>query len=144
MTASAIGPAQDALLALLQANATLNALRGPPQLEQPVNPASEHVWIYEDSSSERKWSQTGTGNFELEETITLKVGVIVIMTDRFNAARDRADVIAGLVEDVVKANPTLSNTVFECMLTSKRISMVAGQSFTGVLVDTTIEATAFV
>ena len=147
MVASAIGPAQDALLALLQANGTLAALSGTagaPVLGQPVNPQPEHVWLYEASSSERIWSQTGTGNFELDETLTFSIGVMVFMTDTFNVARDRADVIAGLVEDVVKANHTLSGTVFEAHLAAKRISMVAGSSFTGVQVDTTIMATAFV
>lgn len=144
MTVSAIGPAQDALVTLLQANGTLAALAGPPTLEQPVNPSPEHVWVYEDATSDRIWSQTGTGNFQLQETITLKVGVMVFKTDTFKAARTRADVIVGIIEDIVKANHTLSATVFECHLARRQNSMVAGGSWTGVLVDTTIEATAFV
>lgn len=143
MTVSVVAAAQDALLALLQASAT--DVVNDAVLGQPIDPPAEGVWVYEDVRAEHQWSQTGSTTFELDETFTLRIGVAVRVTGNWTAARDRAMVLAGEVEEIVFANPKLSGTIFECHIGPWALNrLMAGDSASIAVVDVSVECEAFV
>jgi hypothetical protein len=112
MTSSAQAACEDALLAILQADATLAALAGPPQLFEPQDPKDEHVWISEDSTETQEASLTGNIP-ERREDFTIGVVVFVVKTgDDYKRTRDRGVVLVAAIEGLVKANPQLAGAAW--------------------------------
>jgi len=108
-----IAAAQDALATLLRARGALAGVT--VDVGRPLQPRAEHIWLEEDIA---QWtqSQATTGDIstaQRDEEFFLPVVVAVKQTgDGFTTVRDRALVLAGEVEQTVRANHKLSNTVF--------------------------------
>jgi hypothetical protein len=112
MTSSRVAAVEDALLALLQADGTLSALAGPPQLFEPQNPADEHVWIAEDMTEEQDVHTTGNVPTR-QEDFEIRVVVFVVKTgDDYRATRDRGVALVAAIENVIRTNFSLSGSLF--------------------------------
>jgi hypothetical protein len=111
VTTSRQDVAEDALLALLQADAVLGALAGEPRFGTPVSPMKEHVWIPESVDVERENSLTGGARPEQHETFPIRVVVFVARTgDDMAAARNRSTELVARIEDLLAANTHLGLT----------------------------------
>lgn len=112
MTSSRTAAAEDALLAALQADATLAAIAGPPQLWEPSDPKDEHVWIAEQLEETQDVHTTGNVPTRQEDFV-IRVRVWVVKTGNdYKAVRDRGVVLVAAIENVVRANFTLTGSVF--------------------------------
>ena len=116
---TSLAAAEDGLLALLQTRAAIpgNPLAGVPlHLGSPGGqPAIEEVWISDDVTTTQAFGLTNqAGGFEERwETIPLRVVVQLGMNGDFATIRDRALDLASEVELAVRADRTLSGTVFD-------------------------------
>jgi hypothetical protein len=119
MVRSKLWAAQDALYALLQAEAGL--ARTQLTLGTPSDFQDENVWI---SGEVDNWTAiyAVTGLRAKDEQFTLRVGIVVQrLGNAYATPRDRAKELGQIVEDVIGANHTLSGTVELANITSARL-----------------------
>jgi hypothetical protein len=112
-TSSGLELAEDALLALLQADATLAALAdglGAPRLGEPQDPPADCTWIYEQARAEQNQLITGQLRGVRRETVIMRVGVFAGGSPSWKTVRDRAKTNAGIIENLVRATPKLGTT----------------------------------
>ena len=108
-----VAAAQDALKTLIDADATLGAIKtdlgAPTSIQKP-----DHLWI---AGEVTDWRQqvvlTTTGPSSVrEEFFTLTVEIWVTKTaDAYITARDRAITLMQALEGVIRANATLTSNV---------------------------------
>ena len=144
MTTSRVAAAEDALLALLQADGTLSALAGPPQLFEPQNPADEHVWIAEDMEETQDVHTTGNVPTR-QEDFTIKVVAFVVKTgDDYKATRDRGVVLVAAIENVIRTNFTVTGSVFFGDVVGIRRSSAAWEKRRGVLHEVFVRCRSYI
>lgn len=112
MTTSRVAAAEDALLALLQADGTLAAIAGPPQLFAPSDPMDEHVWISEDSDETQDVHTTGVVPTRQEDFLIKVMAFTALTGNDYKAVRDRGVVLVAAIEAVIRTNFTLSGSLF--------------------------------
>lgn len=142
---SQVSVMEDALLALLQADPTLSAIAGPPQLSEPQNPMKEHCWMSEDIAADQIPDTTGNSTWgTAQEVASIAVHVLVAQSgDNYKACRDRADVLTAAIEAVVKANPKLSGAAWDSRVAKVERSSGAITDNRVVVKTVTIEAEAY-
>jgi len=107
MSATVIGPVEDALLALLVADGTLAAIEGPPQLGQPSDPPPRAVWI--DPETDSTQAADLSGGTERVETFELRVVCFAASSgSAYTSPRDAAAALADRVSAIIMANFHLS------------------------------------
>lgn len=140
---SRVFEAQDALFALVEAGTYPGrvsvSLGAPPRLE------TDHVWIagsVEDYPSEYRVSGLG----QKDERFTLRACVWSKRFGRYTDARDRADELATVVEQIIINNHRLTNTVD--LATLARVSVEDAIDEDGrayvVLITLSVDCQAFV
>ncbi len=117
-TTSRIPAAEDALKSILTARLALAAVRVDVGYPAPA-PEPEHIWIggeYED------WEQeTITTDPDKQETFTVPVKIIVQQsTEAYTDVRNRLFALVAEVEEAVRADPKLANTVWEAEVIGAR------------------------
>lgn len=126
MTTSSQDAAEDALLALLvtayaglAADATLGAI-GPPTLFRPAAWAKQAVWIDENTELTQAASLTAGDAAHVQRQEDFEIHVICAVEklgDVYVATRDRGRALVAVVEDVVRNNAKLSDTVWYAEIT---------------------------
>lgn len=115
MTTTAQPTAEDATLTLLQANVTLAGLsggQGAPQMGQPADPHPEHVWVRDETEITLAPILTGGTRAEEQESFLVRIDVFVANVGQdWKAARDRVHVLVAIVQEIIRANVRLTNTV---------------------------------
>jgi hypothetical protein len=136
---------EDALLALLQTDATLSVIAGPPQLTEPQNPLKEACWLAEDADATQIPDTTGNSTWgTAQEISSIAVHVLVAQTgDDYKACRDRADVLTAAVESVVKANPKLGGAAWDSRIAKIERSSGIGTDNRFIVKTVTVEAVAY-
>lgn len=124
MTFSAIKATEDALLAALLARPNLASLAegGAPELGNPgANLMGEHVFIWEDVSSDHHWDLTAAGvngTFRREEHFELRVTVSVKQSgDDWPTIRTRAHALGLEVETAALVDVSLGGIDYEVLIT---------------------------
>lgn len=144
MTTSGVAAFEDALLAALQADATLGAIAGPPQLFEPSDPKDEHVWIAEEMDETQDVHTTGNVPTR-QEDFTSRVVVLVVKTGNdFKAVRDRGVVLVAAVENVIRANFTMTGTAFFADVVGIRRGSGTWDKRRGVLHDVSIRVRTYI
>lgn len=113
---SAIGAAQDALVAAIAARALMSTDNVPVTLGTPPRGGQrEHVWISgEVTDWTQTWETTGAvATAAREERFTLAVWAFKMVSgDAYAPARDRALVLLNEVAEVLRADDRLAGAVF--------------------------------
>jgi hypothetical protein len=120
-TTTRIAAAQDGLFALLQARPGLAGVQ--LVLGTPADLRPEAVWIAEESRSEQSFAATTGQAEDREEQIELTVHAVASRGDlELVPVRDRAIALAAEVEAAVRADRTLSGSVWDAEVTGLEIS----------------------
>ncbi len=108
---SRLGAAEDGLFTIVSARPALSGV-AIDRMHPGNELRREHIWIVEDDSADQEWETTGMGSQIKREE--LRLAVALRATDvEYQAARDRALVLAGEVEAAVRADFKLSNSVWD-------------------------------
>lgn len=144
---SRIGAAQDGLLAAINTQAALpaNPLAGVTRtLGEPGTLKKEHVWISEDADAEQTWDVTGSGAQAKRETFELQAVVLVVKAGNvYKAARDRALLFAGEIEQAVRADPKLAASVWDAEVVRVEMRSGAVEKARGVELHVIVRASEF-
>jgi hypothetical protein len=144
MSTSAQSAVEDALLAALQADGTLAAIAGPPQLFEPSDPLDEHVWIAEDAELTQDVHTTGNVPTR-QEDFTIRVVVFVVMTGNdYAAVRNRGVELVAAVENVVRTNFTLTGSAFFADVSSIRRTSAGWDKRRGVVHEVAIRCRTYI
>lgn len=143
MSTSRVAAAEDALLAALQADGTLAAIAGPPQLFEPSDPLDEQVWIAEESESTQDVHTTGNVPTR-QEDFTIRVVVFVAKTGNdYKAVRDRGVALVAAIENVVRTNFTLTGAAFFADAVGVRRTSGAWEKRRGVVHEVSIRVRTY-
>ena len=117
---SRIGVAQDALLALLTAREALDGVAIALGWPTPT-PEPEQIWVAGDVS---EWtSEWETNDPEREERFTIPVKFLVQQsTIDYAEVRDRMLALVGELEQTVRANPDLTDSVWDAEIRGGEMS----------------------
>jgi len=144
MPSSRVAAAEDALLALLQADGTLSVLDGPPQLFAPQDPKDEHVWIAEEMEETQDVHTTGNVPTR-QEDFEIKVVAFVVKTgDDYKATRDRGIVLVAAIENVIRTNFTMSGSIFFGDVVGIRRYSAAWDKRRGVMHEVAVRVRAYI
>jgi hypothetical protein len=138
--------AEDALLALMLADATLQSV-GPPQIFTPAAMKKEHTWISENSHETQVAVLTAGTPALVQREEDYDIHVIIAVEklgNDYTAIRDRGVALAAALENLIRNNSTLTGTVFyaEYMGHDRRSGTADRQRW--VDFDITIHCNAFV
>lgn len=119
MVRSKLWAAQDALYDLLKADGDL----APAQvtLGRPTKEETDSVWVSGEVSDWLAEYQV-SGLAAKDETFALRVGILCVrLGTEYVKCRDAVKALGEAVEDVIAANPTLSDTVMLAQIRNARV-----------------------
>ncbi len=142
MITSVLSEMEDGLLALLAARPALDGVK-----QQAGDPGAdlrtEHIFTIELATADQSWADSSGA--EKSEELSLTVVVYVARKGAaYTDLRDRAQALAGEIEQAIADDPTLSGSVWDASVTRvERDGGIAGDNVRVAVLSLTVSATAF-
>lgn len=134
--------AEDALLVLLKADGIIS-MADKIELGSPPTFARSHVFISDDATIDEGQGTTAGNAASREQDLEIRIVVFVAKaTADFVAVRNVAHELAKAVSDLIRANRTLSGTVFDCEVVRYERQSGPFPDGRAVLVTITLKVTA--